>query len=161
MAYNEWVIGMEINNENQKYKIESIRTNELLQQKVKDFLRQIDSVMEIDEELIENGVVILTDDVVGYITYEIYSEYGLIRYFIFQKQIDSSYVYQMFQTLVDVAKQNGIQSFISIGKNKEVIELFEDLGFYPLEHADFLINGQKIIGTELEYATILKYDMSE
>lgn len=161
MAYNEWVIGMEINNENQKYKIESIRTNELLQQKAKDFLRQIDSVMEIDEELIENGVVILTDDVVGYITYEIYSEYGLIRYFIFQKQIDSSYVYQMFQTLVDVAKQNGIQSFISIGKNKEVIELFEDLGFYPLEHADFLINGQKIIGTELEYATILKYDMSE
>lgn len=161
MAYNEWVIGMEINNEDQKYKIESIRTNELLQQKAKDFLRQIDSVMEIDEELIENGVVILTDDVVGYITYEIYSEYGLIRYFIFQKQIDSSYVYQMFQTLVDVAKQNGIQSFISIGKNKEVIELFEDLGFYPLEHADFLINGQKIIGTELEYATILKYDMSE
>lgn len=161
MAYNEWVIGMEINNENQKYKIESIRTNELLQQKAKDFLRQIDSVMEIDEELIENGVVILTDDVVGYITYEIYSEYGLIRYFIFQKQIDSSYVYQMFQTLVDVAKQNGIQSFISIGKNKEVIELFEDLGFYPLEHTDFLINGQKIIGTELEYATILKYDMSE
>lgn len=161
MAYNEWVIGMEINNENQKYKIESIKTNELLQQKAKDFLRQIDSVMEIDEELIENGVVILTDDVVGYITYEIYSEYGLIRYFIFQKQIDSSYVYQMFQTLVDVAKQNGIQSFISIGKNKEVIELFEDLGFYPLEHTDFLINGQKIIGTELEYATILKYDMSE
>ena len=49
MAYNEWVIGMEINNENQKYKIESIRTNELLQQKAKDFLRQIDSEMEIDE----------------------------------------------------------------------------------------------------------------
>lgn len=155
------MIDVDINNESQVYKIESIRMNDVLQQKAKDFLQQIDSVIEIDEELIENGVVILTDDVVGYITYEIYSEYGLIRYFIFQKQIDSDYVYQMFQALVDTAKQDGIQSFISIGKNKEVIELFENLGFYPLEHADFLINGQKIIGTELEYATILKYDMSE
>lgn len=159
MAYDEWVIDVDINNESQAYKIESIRMNDVLQQKAKDFLQQIDSVIEIDEELIENGVVIFTDDVVGYITYEIYSEYGLIRYFIFQKQIDSDYVYQMFQALVDAAKQDGIQSFISIGKNKEVIELFENLGFYPLEHADFLINGQKIIGTELEYATILKYDM--
>ncbi len=161
MTYDEWVIDVDTNNEIQEYKIESIRTNALLQQQAKDFLQQIDSVIEIDEELIENGVVILTDDVVGYITYEVYSEYGLIRYFIFQKQIDANYVYQMFQALVGVAKQDGIQSFISIGKNKEVIELFENLGFYPLEHTDFLINGQKIIGTELEYATILKYDMHE
>ena len=123
--------------------LQVININEDLKKDIIQFLLNINSVTEIDEEILTNGVAILDENLVkGYITYEKFCEYGLIRYFIFQKNLSPTLINDMFLALINKAKADEIESFVSIGKKD-----------------NFLINGQNIKGTELEDAQILKFDI--
>ncbi len=125
------------------------------------FLKSINSIKEIDGNILNNGVGLYQDDgeICGYITYEDFIEYGLIRYFIFQKTIDFEYVKKMFNELIIKAKVNNIEAFISIGNNFDVVNLFKELMFETIDFDDFIINDRLLYGTEFEYATILKYNI--
>lgn len=91
--------------------------------KIMTFLKSIYTIASVEENLITNGVALKQEeDIVGFITYEEYSEYGLIRYFIFQKQIALGKVIEMFDSLCDVARLRELAGLISIGKNQEVID---------------------------------------
>lgn len=138
-----------------------VEDNIEIKNKVQKFLNNLESISSVESNLVENGVAIKDDEnnIYGFITYENYNEYGLIRYFIFQKQIEIDYIYQMFKELCIVAKQRGYHALISIGKNQEVINLFTDLDFKVIDKTNFLIGGKTIIGTDLESASILKYDL--
>ena len=119
--------------------------------KIMTFLKSIDTIASVEENLITN--------IVGFITYEEYSEYGLIRYFIFQKQIALGKVIEMFDSLCDVARLRELAGLISIGKNQEVIDLFESLGFNKIDKENFLVGGKTVYGTDLENATILLHKL--
>ncbi len=137
-----------------------IKDDKELLKKAEMFLNNIETIPELDIELLDNGAcVLINNDIVGYITFEDYSEYGLIRYFIFQKRLDVEIIFQMFNKLTDVAKENGILSFIAIGKTEEVVVLFERLGFYKIDSSNLIINSRTVEGTNLEDASILKYDI--
>lgn len=130
---------------------------------VEKFLLQIDKINEIDKDILNLGYALKDEEkeeIVGYITYEKYSEYGLIRYFIFQKILPIHYIFEMFEKLITKAKLNKIEGFIAIAKSKEVVELFQKLEFYDISNSNFLINGQNLLGTELEDAVVLKYDLN-
>lgn len=133
-----------------------------LKQRVEKFLTDIDSIDFLDTDLIDNGACIVNnEDIVGYITFEAYSEYGLIRYFIFQKKVDIEKIFMMFHKLVEIASSKDINALVSIGKSDEVIRLFEMLGFYKIDPNNLIVNGRTIRGTDLETASILKYDVNE
>lgn len=139
-----------------------VSNNMDIKEKVKAFLKSIDSIDELDLNIIENGACIISNsEVIGYITFEEYCEYGLIRYFIFQKKISIEKIFLMFNELTKIASLKGIISFIAIGKNDEVIRLFKNLGFYKIDCNNLVINGKTIMGTELEYASILKYEVEK
>lgn len=125
---------------------------------VKIFLSNIDLVDSIEEEIINNGVALYIDDKIsGYVTYEAFCEYGLIRYFVFQKTINIEIVRELFNELANKSCKNGIESLISIGKDEEVIELFLYLGFEKMDFENFIVNGTTLRGTELENANVLLY----
>jgi|GEM_PF-902653 hypothetical protein len=139
-----------------------VNNNFELKQRVEKFLSDIDSIDSLDIDLLDNGACITNnEEIIGYITFESYSEYGLIRYFIFQKRVDIEKIFAMFHQLVDIASSKQITSLISIGKNDEVIRLFEMLGFYKIDPNNLIVNGRTIRGTDLETASILKYDVNE
>ncbi len=139
-----------------------ININEKMIKKVENFLLKLDSIKEVETKILGNGVVILDDnDICGYMTFEEYVEYGLIRYFIFQKDIDFNNVIDMFHQLTENAREKNIESFIAIGKNQEVVDLFNVLEFYQVDSDNIVINNQRLQGTNLEKATILKYDILE
>lgn len=130
---------------------------------VEKFLLQIETITELEKEILELGYILKNEEkneIVGFITYEKYSEYGLIRYFIFQKIIPSYYIFEMFNKLKEKAINNNIESFIAIAKNKEVVELFQKLEFYDISNSNFLVNGQNLIGTNLEDAVVFKHDLN-
>ena len=99
--------------------LQVININEDLKKDIIQFLLNINSVTEIDEEILTNGVAILDENLVkGYITYEKFCEYGLIRYFIFQKNLSPTLINDMFLALINKAKADEIESFVSIGKTE-------------------------------------------
>lgn len=138
-----------------------VNNNVELKQKVEQFLSDIETIDHLDIDLLDNGACITNqEEIIGYITFECYSEYGLIRYFIFQKRVDIEKVFLMFHQLIEIASRKHIKSLIAIGKNDEVIRLFEMLGFYKIDPNNLIVNGRTIKGTDLETASILKYDVN-
>ena len=95
----------------------------------------------------------------GYITYEKFSEYGLIRYFIYQKNIDFEYIKQMYLELIKKSIDDEIESFISIGNNNDVVNIFKLLNFHEIEFSNFIVNDRLLYGTEFENAIIMKNDL--
>lgn len=139
-----------------KLQIKSV--DNLLKDDVKDFLSKIDLVSSIEEEIINNGVALYIDEKInGYVTYESFCEYGLIRYFVFQKTIDIEMIKKLFNELVNKSLSNGIESLVAIGKNDEVIELFLCLGFEKIDFDNFIVNGSTLRGTEFENANVLLF----
>lgn len=138
----------------------NVNTSHLSQ--IKKFLNTLSSLTDLDEDILPNGIAIASgEEIKGFITYEKFCEYGLIRYFIFQRTLSNNIVSEMFLSLVGKAKNDDIESFISIGKSDEVISLFNLLDFYEIDSDNFLINGQNLKGTELEDAMVLKYDIQQ
>ena len=129
---------------------------------VKSFLINIESINEIDLNILENGVSIVNDEnkICGYITYERFYEYGLIRYFIFHKNLEYELINNLFLELVKKASNNEIESLIAIGDSKEVVNLFYRLNFYEIDFDNFVVNDHLLYGTDFENATILKYNIN-
>lgn len=126
---------------------------------LEQFLQKIDSIKSIDKDILNNGIALLDDEdqICGYITYEVFCEYGLIRYFIFPRSIGFENIKEMFNELISNAYKMKLDSFISIGNYEEVILLFEQLGFKKIDFDNFIINDQYLYGTDFESAQILQY----
>ena len=126
------------------------------------FLNNIESISDIDYDILNNGVAIINDEkqICGYITYEKFQEYGLIRYFIYQKNIDFEYVRKMYFELTKKATDNEIKSLISIGNNDDVVYIFKQLNFNEIDFSDFIVNDRLLYGSEFENAIIMKNDFS-
>lgn len=130
-------------------------------QDIVNFLESIRTIKNIDYDILSNGVALANneDNICGYITYEEFCDYGLIRYFIFSKLIEIKLINEMFAELVNKASKNKVKSLISIGNTNEVVELFMKLNFYELDFDNFIINDKRLYGTEFEKSTILKYEI--
>lgn len=130
-------------------------------QDIVNFLESIRTIKNIDYDILSNGVALANneDNICGYITYEEFCDYGLIRYFIFSKLIDIKLINEMFVELVNKASKNKIKNLISIGNTKEVVDLFLKLEFYEIDFDNFIINDKRLYGTEFEKSVILKYDI--
>lgn len=132
--------------------------NDNLINDVKVFLSQIDLIDNIEEEILKNGVALYNEgEIIGYVTYETFCEYGLIRYFVFQKSLGKDIIKELFNKLVDNACQNKIEALIAIGKEQEVIDLFMCLEFVEIEFENFIINGDTLKESDFKDAKILKY----
>lgn len=126
-----------------------------------NFLNNIESISNIDLSILNNGVSIINEEnqICGYITYEKFLEYGLIRYFIFQKNIGLEYINKMYLELIKKAIINEIKSFITFANNEEVVMLFRNLNFYEIEFSNFIVNDRLLYGTEFENTIIMKNDI--
>ncbi len=106
-----------------------------------DFLRQINVVKSIDIDVIKNGVLVKEDDqVIGTISYEKFTTYGLIRYFIFKKQIEEKLIEELLIELEKKATENEIDRLFSIISNENVRDIFVGLGFTDADKSKFFID---------------------
>ena len=125
---------------------------------ISKFLNNIESISNIDYDILNNGIAVINEEkqICGYITYEKFSEYGLIRYFIYQKNVDFEYIKQMYLELIKKAFDDEIESFISIGNNNDVVNIFKQLNFHEIEFSNFIVNDRLLYGTEFENTIIMK-----
>ena len=120
--------------------IENINENN--KKMIENFIKKIPTIDEIDKEIFEKFVIVRDEEEVkGIISYEKYYDKGLIRYFIFQKDVSFDYLEMLFNKLKESAGKEVITTFVTVIEDENLCYFFKKLGFK-------LINVDKIYLSE-------------
>ena len=128
---------------------------------VTHFLKSVPSIECIDDNILNNAVVALEDSkVLGCISFEVYGNKGLIRYFVFKKMLNDD----VLNSLIDKLKDNGykynLDMFVCIAENIQIEELFSSLGFIKIESNLIFINEDHIKRTNFKNSSFLCKDLT-
>lgn len=139
--------------------MEIIAVNENNKEEVVNFLKNISLVHDINEEVVMNGEYVLDGEIVGLLSFEEFNRIGLVRYFIFKKEVKEKVILELFRRVVEKAARKGIRSLLSLVVKKEAVAVFKGLGFYEIAKDDVYIDETMLNQTKFKEAFVLKYDI--
>lgn len=120
-----------------------------------DFLASVPSIKDVDGSILENGAIVLDDDrVIGSISFELYDDKGLIRYFVFKKSLSNSVLVELLHKLEANAKALNLKSIVCVADSVEIEELFKSLGFCKINSIIY-INEEMIENTSFSNSVFL------
>ncbi len=123
---------------------------------VVDFLKEVNVVKSIDLDVIKNGVIVTEEtEVIGMISYEKFTNYGLVRYFIFKKEIEDNFIEELLEKLEDKAIDNDVSKLFTIISNGNVKSIFQGLGFEDADKSRFFIDEKPVSIGKYKDAIIL------
>lgn len=139
--------------------IKKVTNNEL--SLLKNFLNKVKTFKDFDEEVLNNSSILLNDekDIIGSISLEQFESNGLIRYFIFYKNVEEEMINDLFLSLIDTAKDLKIKKLFSIVLNDESYYLFHKLNFETIKNEKFFINDQNIKDLRDDSILIMKKEI--
>lgn len=112
---------------------------------IKNFLNEVPTLGDIDEEVIKNASVLYLDNNIhGIISFESFHNYALIRYFIFKRTVDEMIVKELFVSVLETIKANNIEYVFSIVNQNEILDLFTALDFYEVSKENVFIEEQNL-----------------
>ena len=112
--------------------------------KITSFLSSVPSINSIEDDVVLNTVAIIDDDkVLGSVSFEIYDSNALIRYFVFKRNIDNTYINNMIEKLCALARNKNISNIVCIADSKVVYDLFLEFGFVEIEDNIFINEDKK------------------
>lgn len=139
--------------------VENINDNNILL--IKKFIQKIPN-LEVEEDILSKATILKEDgSVKGMISYEVYSDKGLIRYFIFQKDVSFDNLTNLFNKMLENAKEEGIKKIITVIQQSELILFFEQLGFVLLPVDGIYIGETSLKNTIYEQAIGMIYDVEK
>lgn len=120
------------------------------------FIKRIPTIEIIEEDVLENIVLIRDEkEVLGIISYEIYLDKGLIRYFIFQKDVAYEELEKLFKTMKEKAKNDEIKHLITVIEEKELVTFFNKLGFKKIDTDKIYLFETSLVDTIYSNATVM------
>lgn len=124
-----------------------------------NFLKSVPSISSIEDSILKNGVIVTDNDkVIGSVSLEMYDRIGLIRYFVFKKNLSNSVLSMLMEELEVNAKKQGICKLVCVADNYQIEELFYELNFLSLKKKIF-INEEKINATNFSSSNFLFKDI--
>ena len=124
--------------------------------KTVEFLRSVPSIESVDDKILKNACIAIEDErIVGCISYEEFSDKGLIRYFVFKKVLDMSYLDRLLNKLKENAKSNKIKEFVCVAESEQIKELFTNLCFNEIDDKRIFIEEESILDTNFKMSSFL------
>ena len=121
-----------------------------------DFLRSVPSIESVDDKILKNACIALEEDkIVGCISYEEFGNKGLIRYFVFKKVLDMSYLNRLIDKLKEKAVNNKIDEFVCVAESDQIKELFRNLEFNEITNKQIFIEEENVLDTNFKMSTFL------
>lgn len=116
---------------------------------VKDFLLSVKTIKDIDEDVLKNAMIVVdNNDILGAVSYEKFGISGLIRYFVFKRNLTNDTVVSLFKMLEETAYDDYIKDIYCVVNNGPIEELFNELGFLKekykmlfIDESDFDLEG--------------------
>lgn len=123
---------------------------------VMEFLKSIPSIDNVDDQILSNACIAYEENkIVGCIAFEEFSEKGLIRYFVFKKVLSMEYLESLLNALEQNAIQKGLRTLVCIAECNQIEELFQTLGFKPIQSSSIFINEENVLDTNFKKALFL------
>ncbi len=120
-----------------------------------NFLKSVPSISGIEDSILKNGVVVMDDNkVIGSISFEIFDHIGLIRYFVFKKNLSNIILKKLMEELEVNARRLSLNQLICVADNIQIEDLFKELSFSNLNKKIF-INEEKISSTNFSSSNFL------
>lgn len=124
------------------------------------FIKRIPTIEAIEEDVLENIVLIRKEkEVLGIISYENYLDKGLIRYFIFQKDVAYEELEKLFKTMKEKAKNDEIKHLITVIEERELVTFFNKLGFIKIDTDKIYLFETSLVDTIYSNAIVMIYKM--
>ena len=120
-----------------------------------NLLKSVPSISGIEDSILKNGVVVMDDNkVIGSISFEIFDHIGLIRYFVFKKNLSNIILKKLMSELEVNARRLSLNQLICVADNIQIEDLFKELSFSNLNKKIF-INEEKISSTNFSNSNFL------
>lgn len=141
--------------------MEIISVDQNNKENVINFLRDISLIHDINEDVVMNGEYVIDGEIVGLLSFEEFNRFGLIRYFIFRKEVKEEVIFELFKKIIEKASKKGITALLSLVVKKDAVDIFKSLGFYEIDKDDVFIEETLINQTKFKDAFVLKYDIQK
>jgi len=129
-------------------------------EKVMEFLQSVHALGEIEEDLFKNAVIILDEEeIVGMITFEMFRNKALIRYFIFDKDVPEQYLVEMYENFFESLKKKQVNRVFVIINNENIRQMFINLGFDEFPKESFFLTEESILNTKYKDAIVMVYEI--
>lgn len=135
-----------------------LRVNNDSEKILEEFILETIKVKEIDLDVVRNASYLQdNDDIIGVLSFEKFSEIGLVRYFIFKEAVTMGMVFALFESIKESAKEKGVTKLITIVTKESIIKLFKELGFCEIDTDDIYIDETNILNSEYKDSKVLSY----
>ena len=123
------------------YEIKRVNENDF--DLIKSFLFEVPAIDSVDDEVLKNASVLYLDDKIhGIISYELFFNYALIRYFVFKRNGDELVVKELFEALEENVNKKDIDYIFSLVNQGDIYNLFTSLDFKEINKDDIFIEEQ-------------------
>lgn len=137
--------------------VENINDNNILL--IRNFIQRIPG-LEVEDDILSKATILKEErSVKGMISYEVFSDKGLIRYFIFQKDASFDNLTNLFNKMLENAKEEGIKKIITVIQQNELILFFEQLGFTLIPVEKIYIGETSLKDTIYDQAVGMIYNV--
>lgn len=110
---------------------------------IKSFLFEVPAIDSVDEEVLKNASVLYLDDKIhGIISYELFFNYALIRYFVFKRNVDEMVVKELFDSVEESVNRKEIDYIFSLVNQTDIYDLFTSLDFKEISKDDIFLEEQ-------------------
>ena len=132
--------------------------NETNKKMLENFIKRIPTIKEIEDDVMNNMILMRDENkVLGIISYENYIDKGLIRYFIFQKDVHFEQLKILFDEMKKKSVNDGIKYLITVINENELVDFFSKLGFKKIMLENIYLNETSLINTIYETAIGMIY----
>ena len=123
---------------------------------IKAFLFEVPAIENVDEEVLKNASVLYLDDkIYGIISYELFFNYALIRYFVFKRNVDEIVVKELFDSIEDNISRKEIDYIFSLVNQGDIYNLFSSLDFKEISKDDIFIEEQNFQNSKFKETKLM------
>lgn len=123
------------------YEIKKVCTENI--DSIRAFLFEVPAIDSIDEDVLSNASVLyLEENIFGIISYELFFNYALIRYFVFKRNVDEMIVKELFDSIVESVSEKDVDYIFSLVNQQDIFELFSSLDFKEINKEEIFIEEQ-------------------
>lgn len=110
---------------------------------VREFLLEVPQIEAIEDEVLQNASILYFDGKInGVISYELFFNYALIRYFVFKRNVDEMIIKELFNSIEKSVDEREIEYIFSLVNQADIYELFSSLNFKEINKEDIFIEEQ-------------------